>query len=142
MEAEVRTTEESAGSSGCNQLRDVGEHLCTGLICDEPEKMKNFQDPLLESNHAPAKTACAVGASVSFENRGGTFQNWPSNTLTPPRLGSLGLAVHKGNEHEVIMSTFCIFISTTGRIFEKRLWVNFLKRTHTQASTKVCNRLE
>lgn len=108
MEAEVQTTEESANSSGCNQLWDVREHLCAGLICDEPEKMKNFQDPLLESNHVPAKTACAVGASVYFENGGGTFQNWPSNTLTPPRLGSLVLAAHKENEHEVIMSIFLL----------------------------------
>lgn len=52
MEAEVRTTEESASRSDGNQLQEVQEHV---LIREERKQMKNFQGPSFESNHVLLK---------------------------------------------------------------------------------------
>lgn len=55
MEAEVRTTEESASRSDCNQLQEVQQHLCTCLIREERQQMKDLQGPSFESNHVLLK---------------------------------------------------------------------------------------
>lgn len=82
------------------------------------------------------ESACAVDLFI-LKKEVESLKNWPSNTLTPPILGTLGLAAHKENEQEVIMSPCAFLLAQLGEDLK-----NFLKHTHTQTSTKVCNRLE